>query len=115
MILPTIDDIIKTKSDAFKCGLFGVLDLTIKQAEAMKYLTDGTTTQLMYGGAAGGGKSYLGCEWLLWNCLAYEGTRWFVARHELAQIRESTIITMNKVFDKHSIPKSFYKYDSIPF
>jgi hypothetical protein len=31
---------------------------------AGKYLTDAVTTEIGYGGAAHGGKSYLGCEWL---------------------------------------------------
>ena len=34
--------------------------LTKKQGLALKYLTDKTTTEILFGGAAGGGKSYLG-------------------------------------------------------
>ena len=32
-----------------------------KQFDAFNILNDNTTTELFYGGAAGGGKSYLGC------------------------------------------------------
>jgi hypothetical protein len=53
-----------------------------KQFLAWKYLTDAVTTEVGYGGAAHGGKSYLGCEWLTDMCLAYPGTGWLLGRKE---------------------------------
>ena len=70
---------------------------TKKQIEAFELLSDSTTKELLYGGAAGGGKSYLGCFWLAVFCQAYPDTRWFIAREELKRIRQSTLITFYKV------------------
>ncbi|MEK6482407.1 terminase family protein [Catalinimonas sp. 4WD22] len=70
---------------------------TIKQQLAFKYLMDSTTKYIAYGGAAGGGKSFLGCFWLLFMANAYPGTRWFIGREELKRIRQSTLITWHKV------------------
>ena len=103
LLLLTDERVIEIKINAFKAGLFDALDLFPKQVEALKVLGDDETDQLVYGGAAGGGKSWLGCEWLMWNCLAYPETKWFIARHFLSQIKKSTIYTFIKVAKKHRI------------
>lgn len=70
---------------------------TPKQQLALGKLTDAITKIVVYGGAAGGGKSFLGCFWLLICCIAYPGTRWFIGRQELKRIRQSTLVTWGKV------------------
>lgn len=107
----TDEILIQFKADCYKASVFDVLDLSDKQILALEKLTDNITDELLFGGAAGGGKSWLGCEWLLWNCLAYPGTRWFIGRHHLKQVRESTIVTFRKVCKKHKIPAAFWKYN----
>lgn len=106
-----IETEIQVKARAFKEGHFDVLDIFPKQEQALRVLADDVTKELLYGGAAGGGKSFLGCEWLLWNCIAYPGTRWFVGRKHLSEIRESTIVTFKKVCAKHRIPDTWYVYN----
>ena len=107
----THEDVIFSKITCYKAGIYDVLDLTAKQISALESLRDNVIDELLFGGAAYGGKSWLGCEWLLWNCLSYPGTRWFVGRHHLKQIRASTMVTFRKVCKKHNIPWDWWKYN----
>ena len=63
----------------------------------------------MFGGGAGGGKSWLGCEWLLTNCYFYPGSKWFIGRAELKRLMASSYVTWTKVCKHHSIPLSDWK------
>ena len=73
------------------------LRLTPKQQEAFNILLDKKTRVLVFGGGAGGGKSWLGCAWLIVMCITYPNTNWFIAREELKRLRESTYKTFLKV------------------
>lgn len=77
----------------------------VKQEQCLQYLTDKETNYVIYGGAAGGAKSWTGATWLTFMCLAYPGTRWFVGRNELKRLRQSTLPTINKVTKKYSVVK----------
>jgi len=68
-----------------------------KQHLAWQALEDGTTEECLFGGAAGGGKSYLGACWKIYRRLRYPGSRGLTGRTVLKDIRESTIITFFKV------------------
>ena len=68
-----------------------------KQEEALKILTSNKFEEFLYGGAAGGAKTWTGCVWLLFMCILYPGTRWFVARKELKDIVDSVYVTFVKV------------------
>lgn len=72
------------------------INLSQKQSDAWYYLNDKTTTELLYGGAAGGGKSLVGCLWKVNQRVTYPETRGITGRKELKSIKESTLITYFK-------------------
>jgi hypothetical protein len=102
---------IDIRIEAFKRGIFDFITVKDgvkhdKQDEALKILTDSETEEFLYGGAAGGAKSWTGCAWLIFMCLAYPETKWFIGREELKRITESTLITFFKVAKEYGV-KSF--------
>lgn len=82
---------------------------TLKQYEAWQLFWDNQTMELLFGGGAGGGKTWFFCEWLLTNCYQFPGTKWFIAREELKRIMQSSYITWTKVCRYHNIPASDWK------
>lgn len=83
-----------------------------KQYEAWKLLTDNVTTELGYGGAAHGGKSYLECQFLTIQCIAYPGTGWLLGRKELLNLKRTTLLTLFKVLDEHGLkPNVHFTYN----
>ncbi len=73
------------------------INLSKKQSVAWHYLDDKTTTELFYGGAAGGGKSWFGCVWHITRRMTYPGSRGLIGRAKLSSLKESTLITFFKV------------------
>ncbi len=69
------------------------IHLNKKQSVAWEKLTDSSTSHILYGGGAGGGKSYLGCLWIITNCINYPETRWVIARNVLKRLKETTLNT----------------------
>ena len=85
-----------------------------KQLQAFEYLTDRETTELLYGGGAGGGKSHLGCVWIIYMCLAYPGTRYLVGRASLKTLKESTLLTFFRACKDFGLKKDIdFKYNYI--
>lgn len=72
------------------------INLSQKQSDAWHYLNDKVTTEILYGGAAGGGKSLVGCLWKVNQRVKYPETRGITGRKELKAIKESTLITYFK-------------------
>ena len=64
-----------------------------KQENAVFYLNDNFTKEILYGGAAGGGKTALGCLWLISMCQRYPGTRWLMGRAKLKALKDTTLNT----------------------
>ena len=71
--------------------------LTKKQTEALDYLEDDSTNELLFGGGAGGAKSFLGCAWIILSCLKYQGTRYVIGRSKLKALKETTLNTFFEV------------------
>jgi len=79
-----------------------------KQKEAAKAWIDPAVTDIVYGGAKGGGKSYLGAALIFGSALMYPGTRYFIARKQLNDLRKHTIPTIDKVFEDWGIEQKRY-------
>lgn len=79
------------------------MNLLLKQEYATYYLKDNETNEILYGGAAGGGKSALGCLWLIECCQTYEGSRWLMGRSKLKTLKETTLNTFFELSSKLGI------------
>jgi phage terminase large subunit len=99
---------LEIKKQLFKIRDFDFITITDKgqnkkQDAALEALTCGKYREVLYGGAAGGAKSWTGASWLTFMCELYPGTRWFVGREELKRAKESTYVTFLKVFKAYGI------------
>ena len=72
-------------------------EFTPKQSTAFRYLLDNTTTELLFGGGAGGGKSYLGCAWIIYSCIKYKGIRCLIGRSKLDNLKKTTLNTFFEI------------------
>lgn len=84
---------------------------TVKQDMAWQALLGGDAKYVVFGGGAGGGKSWIGCEWEMTNCYKYPGYKGFIAREELSRLKKSTYVTFIKVCQHHKIPRDDWKYN----
>jgi phage terminase large subunit len=78
---------------------------------------DSPIQQVLYGGSAGSGKSFLGCDWQIKRRLKYANTRGLIGRSELKRLKQSTLKTffertsaMGLIPDKHF---SYNQQDSV--
>ncbi len=56
------------------------VEFSKEQTKAIDYLQDKITKRVLYGGQAGGGKSFLISMWSIQMCLQYEGIRGYRKR-----------------------------------
>lgn len=88
------------------------MQLLLKQEHAVFYLKDKTTREILYGGAAGGGKSAIGCLWLIEMCQTYPGTRWLMGRSKLKTLKETTLNTFFELASKLGITDQYTYNDN---
>lgn len=84
-----------------------------KQRRVAELWADSVTTEIVYGGAKGGGKSFLGCSLILGSALTYPNTFYFIARKQLKDIVRFTIPSIEEVLGIWEIPKGWYKYQGM--
>jgi hypothetical protein len=84
-----------------------------QQGLAIKYLLDTQVTDLLFGGGCGGGKSFVGCAWLIISSLRYPGTRWLMGRSKLKSLQETTLVTFLDICQSWQIEAGVdYTYNS---
>lgn len=81
---------------------------TKKQVQAFKLWADNITEEIVFGGSKGGGKSFFGASCIFHDALVYPGTRFFIARETLADLRKHTLPTIFEVFSKWGINADDY-------
>ena len=70
------------------------LNFSAKQGRAFSLLESSrVVNEVLYGGAAGGGKSWLGCTWQIFRRISYPGTRGAIGRDELKKLKRTTLKT----------------------
>lgn len=82
-----------------------------KQKTCAKYWIDSETTDIVYGGSKGSGKSFLGVSLIFGDAFIYPNTSYFIARKSLTNIRKFTIPSIHEVFNIWGITTNHYKYN----
>ncbi|MCP3684616.1 MAG: phage portal protein [bacterium] len=89
------------------------INLLAKQTKAWNYWEDNITTELGYGGAAGGGKTRLGCYIEIAASEQYPKSRWAIGRKELKTLRLTTLTTLFEIFNELGYKNGLdFKYNS---
>ena len=73
------------------------IELTKKQQQFAEAMLSGKYTDLLFGGAIRGGKSYVAIALVLLLCRMYPGSRWAIVRKDLPTLRRNTIPTFDKI------------------
>ena len=90
------------------------LTLSRKQQQALELLDDPQVTELLFGGGAGGGKSWLVCLWAVIQCRKYPGITIGLGRKEITNLRKTTAQTLiTEVHPALSVQPADFRYSSL--
>jgi len=87
------------------------MKLNLKQSLALDLLEHRAHSEILYGGGVGGGKSALGCYWLLKSCYQFPGSRWAMGRAQLKRLRETTLNTFWEVCRWQNVGADQYNFN----
>jgi len=82
-----------------------------RQKDCVKAWIDPEITDIVYGGAKAGGKSFLGCSLIGGDALMYPETFYFVARKKLSDLRKYTLPSFMEVFMGWGVHEKYYHYN----
>lgn len=98
--------------ELYKRGEYSALPLFDKQLIALNALENNFTTELLYGGGARSGKSWLLSFWQIMRRLAYPESAGLIARNEFSKLQQTTMLTFFKVAKwLKLVPKVDYTYN----
>lgn len=85
---------------------------TLKQHMLFQYFDDLQTTEVLYGGAASGGKSYGICALMIIKALQYPNIRIGLARNEFTTLKRTTLVSLFEVLNNWGFqPNDDYIYN----
>lgn len=82
-----------------------------KQQLYINWWFNHTTTEVnevLFGGAAGGGKSVVGCSAIILACLRYEGSRWALCRARLSILKQTTLVTFYECCKRYGFERGVH-------
>lgn len=82
-----------------------------KQKQACIAWADDSVSDLVFGGAKGTGKSYLGCSLIFGDAFMYPETMYFIARKELNDLRKFTLPSVYEVFSTWGITDKYFRFN----
>ena len=90
-----------------------VIELLDKQQECLNQLANDNPSELiLFGGGAGGAKSFTGCYWQIRRRLKYAGTRGLIGRAILDDLKKTTLNTFFEVARMHGLKaEQHYTYN----
>lgn len=85
---------------------------TTKQKYIFDLFDNEETTEIIWGGSVGGGKSYALAALMVMKCLQYEGIRIGLARNNLTTLKKTTVVSIFEVLSDWGLNSDHYNYNS---